>query len=98
MPLVPLGRFLLSAQDEDDPERRGSYSSLIAAPIRDAAQGRDSLGRPITSNVGVFRFSCILISSRLFPGSSLFFLFSVWFSSLFIFFFLLFLKFYFFLI
>jgi hypothetical protein len=75
MPLVPLGRFLLSAQDEDDPERRGSYSSLIAAPIRDAAQGRDSLGRPITSNVGVFRFSCILISSRLFPGSSLFFLF-----------------------
>jgi hypothetical protein len=72
-----------------------SYSSLIAAPIWGAAQGKDSLGRPITSHVVVFRFLCILIRRDCFLVSRFFscFPFSVWFSSRFIFFFLQFFHF-----
>jgi hypothetical protein len=54
---------------------RGSYSSLIAAAIWGAAQGRDSVGRPITNDMRVFLFLCILIRRVCFYGSSLLFLF-----------------------
>jgi hypothetical protein len=54
---------------------RGSYSSLTAAAIWGAAQGRDSVGRPITSDMRVFLFLCILIRRVCFYGSSLLFLF-----------------------
>jgi hypothetical protein len=67
---------------------RESYSSLIAAPILDAAQERDSLGRPITSDMAFSGFSCILIRRVYFLVLLWFlFFFLVFFSVYFLFFF-----------